>query len=314
MKIRNIFISLLAGCFILSSCSKPDEQTVINTNKPAVNPGNGNEEKPNITPSTLKIGTYNLWVINNGNKYENYKWSVRKARLAQSIANNSFDIFGFQECDGTIKNELPAAVRAKKDIYEWHFNKDSHLGFAYNKERLEVTEPIVFWLSDTPDQKSNCWDGYSGRLCLYTVVTDKLTKKQFGFMATHGPLYEDHYRVKMANLLNARAAMYGKEEMPIFLVGDLNTEPTEPGYTELCTYWKDCYKEISYKFKYGPIGSFNSHSTSTNLADQSRRIDYIMVRDPKNQVELVTYRNDNSTYDGFFPSDHCPVSVQLNLN
>ncbi len=309
------FLSILSVSLLLLSCGKEGNETVINKGDST---GTTTEKKePNILPTTLKIGTYNVWIINNGNKYAGYEWSVRKDRLAQSVVNNSFDIFGIQECDNTIKSQLPAAVSAKTEEggaqYEWHINKDSNIGFAYNKNRLEVTEPKVFWLSDTPDKKSNCWDGYSGRLCLYTVVTDKLTDVKFGFMVTHGPLNDDSYREKMAVLINERAETYSKGELPVFLVGDMNTVATEPGYKELRKYWKDFYSEVPVEFIFGPLGSFNGHKTSTNLDDVTKRIDYIFLRDPKGQVEGVTYRCDNSRFDGFYPSDHCPVSVQVNI-
>ncbi len=316
MKIVKTFLSILSVSLLLLSCGKDDGGTSINKGGDSTGTSTGKKE-PNILPTTIKVGTYNVWVTNNGNKYTGYEWTVRKDRLAQSVVNNAFDIFGIQECDNTIKSSLPAAVAAKagdKGIkYEWHINKDSNIGFAYNKERLEVTTPKVFWLSDTPDKKSNCWDGYSGRLCLYTVVTDKLTDVKFGFMVTHGPLNDDQYRVNMAKLLNERAETYSNGEIPVILVGDMNTVATEPGYTELRKYWKDCYGEAPYDFVYGPIGSFNGHKTSNSLDDVTKRIDYVFLRDPKKQVEVATFKVDNSVFDNFYPSDHCPVSAQMNM-
>ncbi len=314
MKIRNIIFSILAGAFLLTSCSKPEEETVINTTKPSTQPSGNENDKPNFRPSTIKVGTYNVWVISNSDKNEGYQWRDRKARLAESIVKNDFDIFGLQEIDATIQNELPAAVKKlNDDKYEWVFNKYSHTAFAYNKKRFKVSNTTIFWLSDTPDKQSKCWDGYD-RLAIYTEVFDDISGKKFGLIATHGPLNEDQYRLNMANLLNARAAKYAKDQFPVILVGDLNTKTHEIGYTKLCEYWIDSYNAVPVKFKYGPVGSFNGHKTTNDLNDVTRRIDYIMFRDPDNKVELLTYRNDNSTYDGFYPSDHCPVSVQFNLN
>ncbi len=315
MKFRNIIFTLFAACALFTACEKEDQDTVINTNKPVQKPDTGGEtEEPNFRPSTIKVGTYNVWVVSNSDKNAGYEWRVRKDRLAQSIVKNDFDIFGLQEIDATITNELPNAVKKlNEDKYEWVFNKYSHTAFAYNKKRFKVSNTKIFWLSNTPDKQSKCWDGYD-RVGVYTEVFDEISGKRFGFIATHGPLNDDQFRVNMANLLKERADKYAKDEFPVILVGDLNTKPNEPAYAKLCEYWKDSYKSVPTKFIYGPVGSFNGHKVTNNLMEETRRIDYIMARDPKDKVEFLTYRNDNSTYDGFYASDHCPVSVQLNIN
>ncbi len=317
MRIIKATLSILSVSLLLLACGKEGQQTVINKGDTG---GSTKPAGPNVLPTTIKVGTYNVWEVNNGNKYSGYEWAVRKARLAQSVANNAFDIFGIQECDKTIKESLPAAVREKsgKYIYEWHINKDSKIGFAYNKERLEVTEPKVFWLSDTPDKESNSWDGYPERLCLYTVVTDKLTDVKFGFMVTHGSLKDkpnagDNHSSKVAKLVNERAETYSEGKLPVVFVGDLNMAPTDQGYKDLCEYWTDSYTVAPSEFVYGPVGSMNSHKLNTNLNDVSRRIDYVLLRDPNKQIEVVSYKCDNSSFDGYYPSDHCPVAVQLNI-
>lgn len=51
--------------------------------------------EPDITEQTVKLGTYNLWISNKGTG--DYVWTHRRDILAQSIVNNDWDIFGFQE-------------------------------------------------------------------------------------------------------------------------------------------------------------------------------------------------------------------------
>mgnify|MGYP001663698686 CR=1 FL=1 len=66
--------------------------------------------EPDITEQTVKLGTYNLWISNKGTG--DYVWTHRRDILAQSIVNNDWDIFGFQEANSTIQSDLPPLVAA----------------------------------------------------------------------------------------------------------------------------------------------------------------------------------------------------------
>lgn len=148
--------------------------------------------EPDITEQTLTLGSYNLWISGKGTG--DYLWTNRRTVLAQSIVKNKWDIFGFQEANGTIQNELPTLVGQQGGKYEWWFvGRDSQdgvsgeaLGIAYNPERFELTDKHFFWISPTPDEMSYGWDelGYH-RIAACAMVTDKLYNKQFFMMVTH---------------------------------------------------------------------------------------------------------------------------------
>ena len=72
---------------------------------------------PEVVEGDLKLGSYNLWIASKGTG--DYAWNNRKDKLAQSIVDNDFDIFGFQEADATIKKELPGLVKNAGKNYEW---------------------------------------------------------------------------------------------------------------------------------------------------------------------------------------------------
>ena len=57
---------------------------------------------------SVRIGTYNLWRSDIGKG--DYAWEVRKDRLARSIAEIGFDVFGVQELNLTIQQELPGLL------------------------------------------------------------------------------------------------------------------------------------------------------------------------------------------------------------
>jgi endonuclease/exonuclease/phosphatase family metal-dependent hydrolase len=306
-----LYITAAVFCCSATSCAEDDFATQINTEY-ASSAAEASTTNPQITESSTRIGTYNLWVTSNGTG--DYAWGYRRQNLAQSIVDNDFDIFGFQECDGTIQAQLPGLVAGISDVYDWWFDSNSHIGISYKRDRFALSDDKkVFWLSDTPDVSSKCWDGYT-RVCAYVEVTDKLYNRKFGMMVTHGPLLSDEYRSMMAELLNKRVKLYSNDQLPVILVGDMNTKPTEPAYTTLTQTWIDSFSAVDEEYKSGPVGTFNSHSTATVLNTDTRRIDYVFAYDPNKEIELLTYRVDITTYGGLYPSDHCPVSVQMNIN
>lgn len=117
-KITSLFALSLA-CLSFTAC-QDDFPTVLNTEyaqsdddtpEPGDEPGKEGEE--------LSIGSYNLWISTKG--VAEYSWTSRREVLARSIVDNDFDIFGFQEADATIQNELPVLVGNKGGKYEWWF-------------------------------------------------------------------------------------------------------------------------------------------------------------------------------------------------
>lgn len=74
----------------------------------------------------MRVGSYNLW--RPGPRDDGYAWDVRKFRLAKTIAEIGFDVFGVQEFDTVIQNDLPGLVEKEGGNYEWFIFS------PYNKE------------------------------------------------------------------------------------------------------------------------------------------------------------------------------------
>ncbi len=299
-----------------TSC-EDDFATVLNLQDDApAAPETPTPDEPAVDASAIKLGSYNLWISTKGTG--DYLWTSRRTILAQSIVSSGFDIFGFQEADETIKNELPVLVEQAGGRYEWWFvGRDSQsgavgeaCGIAWNPDRFELTEKHWFWLSDTPDEMSYGWDETAyRRIAVSAMVTDKVHKKKFFLMVTHGPLSATA-RAKAAELLVEREQLYNAG-LPSVLVGDMNAAPDDAASVTLRSHWSDARTAAPAENVYGPVGTFQNHKTSTDLSDESRRIDYIYVR---GDIELLSYRADDSVIGGIYPSDHCPVSVQMKAN
>ena len=229
--------------------------------------------EPDITEQTLTLGSYNLWISSKGTG--DYLWTNRRTVLAQSIVKNKWDIFGFQEANGTIQNELPTLVGQQGGKYEWWFvGRDSQdgvsgeaLGIAYNPDRFELTDKHFFWISPTPDEMSYGWDelGYH-RIAACAMVTDKLYNKQFFMMVTHAPLGATA-RAEGAKLLIEREKMYNPDGIPSILVGDMNAAMDDASSKTLRTHWNDSFLTVESDSSAVP----SARSTATKSPPTSRR-------------------------------------------
>ena len=311
---KKYLILPLCATFCLTAGCAEDFPTVLNHD---YYEENTTPAQPDVTEQTVRLGTYNLWISNKGTG--DYLWTNRRDVLAQSIVNNDWDIFGFQEANATIQSELPKLVADKGGNYEWWFvGRDSQdgksgeaLGIAYDPDRFTLSDQHYYWLSETPVEMSYGWDelGYHRFACC-AVVTDKRYGKQFLLTVTHLPL-ADMARSEAAKLIVEREQMYNKPGMPSVLVGDMNATPDDAASATFRTCWNDAYQAVDARFISGPVGTFNGHKTSTDLSVSTARIDYIYTR---GSLALKSYRVDNSIYGGIYPSDHCPVSIQVDFN
>lgn len=311
---KTIILAMFAALCTLTAGCADDFKTVLNDK---YYEDDTPSREPDITEQTLTLGSYNLWISSKGTG--DYLWTNRRTVLAQSIVKNKWDIFGFQEANGTIQNELPTLVGQQGGKYEWWFvGRDSQdgvsgeaLGIAYNPDRFELTDKHFFWISPTPDEMSYGWDelGYH-RIAACAMVTDKLYNKQFFMMVTHAPLGATA-RAEGAKLLIEREKMYNPDGIPSILVGDMNAAMDDASSKTLRTHWNDSFLTVESDFVSGPVGTFNGHKITADLTQATARIDYIYSR---GDVELKSYKVDNTVYGNIYPSDHCPLTIQFDTD
>ncbi len=265
--------------------------------------------------SAMRIGSYNIWMSHIGK--DDYSWEVRKQRLAQSFADVNFDIVGCQEVDTLHQRELPELIRnAGGADYKWFvfspYEADGGPGnkaqaVLYKADRFEVLESHHFWFSETPDTISSGWDEMKfkrGGFCL--TMKDLKTGRRFFFMHSHMPLGAKA-NLKASQILIDKSKEYNTENLPEFFVGDLNTRTDTPSSDLLRTYWNDTYLDCE-KAEPG-IGTFNEAKTDRDMR-VARRIDYIYY---KGDIELLDYEVVQTKYNGLWPSDHCPLYVDVVL-
>ena len=273
-------------------------------------------QKTAADDSKFKLVSYNVWISKLG-KGDN-AWEFRKDRLAKSIVDLNADIIGMQEVDIRIQDELPGLL-AKHGApdYEWYiFSPYSSDGkgnkaqaLMYRKDRFQILESHFFWMSETPEVMSKGWDEhkfYRGGFCV--VMKDMKTGKKFFLMHSHFPLGQEA-RARAADVAIAMEKKYNKKGLPSFLIGDLNNRPDSEGSGILRTYWTDSFLALPEELKEGSVGTLNSVKLDRDM-NAAPRIDYVYFR---NTEAPLKYGCFNNRYDGFWPSDHCAVYVEIKL-
>lgn len=264
----------------------------------------------------VRIGTFNLWRSDMGK--DEYSWERRRDRLARAIVDCGMDVFAAEEVDTAMFRQLPALVEAKGGNYSWQtFSPYDAEGkgsvkaqaIVYKTDVFEMLDFHRFWCSETPDTMSAGWDDVKfkrGACC--ATLRHKASGKRIFVMASHFPLGKEA-RLHFAPIVVARAKEYNPENLPSFLVGDLNTRQERPESAILREWWSDSY--LMAWEKVGTRGTFNNHDVGTDM-DNAPRIDFVYFRG--NGVTPRRYVCNTVKYEGLYPSDHCPVYVDFTIN
>lgn len=274
-------------------------------------PSCGTAKKAQFQEETLRIGTFNLWRSDIGK--DEYAWANRKNKLAQAIVDNNFDIFAAEEVDTAMFRQLPALVKQHGGNYKWFtFSPYAADGkgslkaqaIVYRADKFKMLEQHHFWSSETPDVMSSGWDEQKfkrGACC--AIFKSIATGRKIFVMIGHFPLGQEA-RIHFAPIVIERAKKYNPDNLPAFLMGDLNTTEETPDSKTLRTYWTDSYLALSADKRKGPHGTFNSHNVQSDM-EKKHRIDFVYFRGEG--ITPLNYVCNTATYDGIFPSDHCPI-------
>ncbi len=281
----------------------------------------------------IRVGSYNVWShsarkgkVRKGQAAEQRSWENAKGVVAQQIVDIDCDILGMQEVTSVCRDDLAKLVKKAggKKYKLWWVNTypEGHrsvVGNAvfYDKKRFKLSQQKIYYFSPTPEVISKGWDEQRYyRASLTTVVTEKKSGKKFFLFATHGPLKKEA-NANAGRLLVEWDGKYNTEALPSIVVGDMNARPEQGFHKAMCSHFDDC--ALTAKEKVGPVGTFNSSSGSDkNLELPYRRIDHIYVHSTdKGKFEVEKYEVVTKKYEVsgamHYPSDHCPVVVDLKL-
>ena len=249
--------------------------------------------------NAMKVMSFNILCAGNG---EN-EWKKRIPRVTQVIEKEDPDAFGVQEAHNdwmeALKKALPAYdyVGIGRDDGR---KKGEFSAVFYKKEKFSKRRAGSFWLSETPDEPGKGWDAACVRICSWAKLKNKETEKEFIFMNTHLDHVGQIAMQKGAELIAEKAAEIAGD-LPVILTGDFNITPDSVP----CKAVKDGgFKDARDIAK--TTDRSNTYHGFTSGTDGISTIDYVFV---KGGVKVKTFAVVKDQFDGYFPSDHFPVTA-----
>lgn len=307
---KKIFV-LMASALLLVACGKKD------TPEPPV-PETEPEES---IPASLKLGSFNIRLDTSDDT--GYKdWQARKENCMTVVRNHEFDVFGLQEVLANQQSDFKSLLQE----YGFYFvGRDTGtggeaVGVGYRKDKFELLEWDRFWLSDTPDKPSGSvnWGGMTRkRVAAWVKLRHKESGKLFFFLATHlevnnsGNSYAE-VRKKSADLIISRMREENKDNLPIFVVGDMNPESDEEAALRAFrAAYKDSFRVAEEKgVRQGPKATYQAFDPSRDLNKASSHpSDFVFYTDG----DITGFAALTDKFNGYYPSDHLPVIASITL-
>lgn len=280
---------------------------------------------------SLKIGTYNIRFDKEEDRRAGNSWDDRLPVISSIIQWEAVDAFGAQEVSyyqlEGMKTKLPEYSvfgRGRSDGRE----KGEFVPIFFKKDKFEVLDSGIFWLSETPDKPSIGWDAAIPRICTYVNLKEKLTQKSFWLFNVHLDHIGLEARKQSSRLIIEKIrAMTGVD--PVVLVGDFNVDQDSNVYRIMADsdILSDSYEETSRRLAWnGTINAFDSQLWTES------RIDHIFVTKAITVTHYAilteTYRRQPETKqkikkgnfpeeltsekrEARLPSDHFPVMARV---
>lgn len=254
----------------------------------------------------LNLMTFNLRYDNPEDNEDN--WHYRKENVIELIKNYEPKIFAIQEglsqqvhyIDSCLNNYKYIGI-GREDAKE----KGEFSAIFYDTTKFTLEEENTFWLSESPDTISVGWDASMERICTYGLFINNESDNQIWVFNTHFDHRGPEARKNSAYLILKKIEELNNLKLPIALMGDFNSIPTDPPIEIIKEKLMDGQLITENPF-YGPIGTFNGFKDEA----VKNRIDYIFT----DNLKVLRYIHiDDRKDDNRHISDHLPVLATIHL-
>ncbi|RYG40267.1 endonuclease/exonuclease/phosphatase family protein [bacterium] len=236
------------------------------------------------------------------------RWEVRKPRTLSYLAKARPAVIGLQEVLDFQLDDIREALPGYETVGIGR-NDGKEAGefsaIAYDANRLRVLRSDTFWLSDTPEVvASTGWGNAITRICTWAYFKDTQTGKFFYFFNVHLDHESQPAREKGVSLILKRIAARITPD-PVILTGDFNAGEENAAVTLV----KAGSLLDSFRVKHPDVkdvGTFSGWAPKLG----PDKIDYIFVQPGVQVVDAEIVRDK---VDGFWVSDHTPVTATLTL-
>lgn len=267
-----------------------------------------------MTIQKLKVATYNIRTDtpSDGPVNGTFRWSNRFPYVKELIDCHKWDIIGIQEARQNQFDDLTAlpdyeSVGMKRACSaEGEYNP-----ILFNKHLFELVETETSWLSPNGEKNSQAYEWDAAYPRIYT--TARLRIKESGQLITVINTHFDHFseeaRYRSAQLIAKKVSEIPSKES-VFLTGDFNGDRFERWYKTMSKVLID--SEIQSLHRVGPdVTCTLATLDSVPQWEDMVKIDYIFV---SNHIDIVKTQVHTDKFNGYFPSDHFPVSLECSLH
>jgi endonuclease/exonuclease/phosphatase family metal-dependent hydrolase len=182
----------------------------------------------------------------------------------------------------------------------------------YRPSQWRLLENRTVWLSPTPDRPSIGWDAACVRLLTVGVFEHCERGRRVVAMNTHMDHVGKMARREGAKLiLKVMDDLMKKEQRPVFLAGDFNSETNEEAYKVLAAAEspvRDLRDDVSEPKRYG-----EEHTFTGFAGDRPSRIDFLFLSKGGGWRVMDYGVLANRFGDGVYSSDHRAVVGDVRL-
>ena len=289
----------------------------------------------------LKVASYNIRYYNGAGDSGNTDfraWPSRKVKVFEMIRKHDMDVCGLQEVTQLMSQDI---INELTEYTYVGYGRDNGLenseststgeqtGLIYKKDKFNELGRGRFFLSNTPNSVSRVPNSMFNRLATWVKLQDKETLKEFIFASTH---FDHPTDSSVADSVREQQAQYAVSNilsiagnLPIFFVGDFNSESNTTAYSVLTSTFNDSYNfltvpEGGYVCNLDQInsgkcpGCSEIGNTYTGLYSSSdidpKRIDFVLYLPNKSSISSYLVDTDNLGLE-YYPSDHLPVVCDM---
>jgi endonuclease/exonuclease/phosphatase family metal-dependent hydrolase len=269
----------------------------------------------------------------------NDKKFPRRERTIRVIQENSPDLFGVQEALDHQVNDLQ---RALPEYAFYGVGRDDgktrgeYSGIFYRKDRFTQHDAGSFWLSATPERpgtsfytvgdacaraatkgiltgdirfKTFSWP--CARIASWVTLTDEKAQRELVVLNMHWDHISGPARQKTALLVRERLSKLAGD-LPTIVMGDLNAHEDTIEVKELMGKKDSNGRKLADSFRDVHSNRLPNESSYNDWRGRLKgsRIDYILHSEELTPVAAAIVRTN---YDGFWPSDHYPVTATLKI-
>lgn len=233
-------------------------------------------------------------------------WPHRRGLVCRTIDAHAPAVFGVQEC---LTGQAEVLHNAFPEYEFTGMGRDDGdqagemCALFTLRERYEVLDRGVFWLSETPEVVgSRSWDAALHRIATWVKLRDRRCRPEVLYVFnTHFDHVGEEARHRSAQLLATRIVDITRGA-PVILMGDFNAdaEGSPPHDALVGPALRDSWTSATAAERERGTGTFHGFSGQTRRG----RIDWILTSP---DLPCRDAGIDRTAYAGRYPSDHFPV-------